>query len=251
MNNYFDFKRFWQYFKLNWWMQYSLSYILLAVFLLLATLLYIYNANSGMMGIFVEAPFCVAALGLLLLGWIHASLSFTELGKIGSTIRFLQIPVTHTEKWLVKVLMAFVVFPFLVLVSIQCLTLLFGLISPMLFATRFHPIGWGSLHMQTVFYIYYLFLPLAFCAGLFWKKYGALKTLGCVLAVFVVLVTLLRLIGVPEVGYSFLELSLAHQGGNPPAEMAALVRRFWLCAAIVPSVLMFLASYFLIKEREL
>ncbi len=205
------------------------------------------NANDGIF-------FCLAIM-MLLCGWLYAGVSFQVLSKNTTGMQYLLLPASVLEKWLAKVIMAFVVFPLIVLLTFHIALWIFNFFAQSLIVFRYPPVDWGSFDIKIVFFVFYLLMPLAFASGLLWKRFGFFKTIltGAVLLFLIVQYLIWSDFSnrngsyrplISEVVLPFMDFE-----GTPATK--TLVDLFWIFVAYIPATLCFVASYFLLKNKEI
>ncbi|HOY04207.1 MAG TPA: hypothetical protein PLO67_02330 [Saprospiraceae bacterium] len=256
MKNTFDFRRFVQVCRLTWQTQPVLPYIILLSAIPLIFLFFFDDARGGFVSLRNEAPLVLFAVCMWGCGWLYAGLAFHELGNTGSANRYLMVPASTLEKWLAKSLLVFFVFPLIIWVAYNIVFQIFGLFSVRWFAFEYAPVNWYSLEVKTALFFFYLGLPVAYAAGVVWKRFGVLKGLVFICVLFFVLIQVIS-IGAGQYflnsgrGMLLSEVSPPFYGSDADAGTLGLINIFWLLAAYVPSALLLASTYFFIKERTL
>lgn len=198
--------------------------------------------------------FCLAIM-MLLCGWLYAGISFQVLSKNTTGMQYLLLPASVLEKWLAKVIMVFVVFPLIVLLTFHLALWVFNFFAQSLIVFRYPPVDWESFDIKIVFFFFYLLMPLAFVSGLLWKRFGFFKTILTGAILLFLMVQYLIWADLPKSNAYFSPLisdvvpPFMDFEGLPTTK--TLVDLFWLFAAYIPATLCFVASYFLLKNKEI
>jgi hypothetical protein len=252
----FSLTRFLQTLRWSWQTQPLIPYMVMLGLIpfgyyFLANLAYhqsnLENANDGIF-------FCLAIM-MLLCGWLYAGISFQVLSKNTTGMQYLLLPASVLEKWLAKVIMAFVVFPLILLITFHLALWIFNFFAQSLIVFRYPPVDWEMHEIKIVFFFFYLLMPLAFVSGLLWKRFGFFKTIltGAVLLFLIVQYLIWSDFSnrngsyrplISDVVPPFMDFE-----GTPATK--TLVDLFWLFAAYIPATLCFVASYFLLKNKEI
>lgn len=255
MKNTFDLPRFARVLRYTWATQPVLPYIVMiaAIPLMLTYLLRV--AGSDFSSIFGPELFLVFVAYLFGCSWLYAGLSFSEFGHFTKASRFLMLPGSVFEKWLAKVLLAWFVFPLIVVVVFQLTHYFLDILTARLFAFRFRTFDTFLADMRLVWFFLLLTLPAAFAAGIVWKRFGLLKG---IVFVFVLLLLLYFLVadGFERYNYASSTGVLLREVGFPfgkqdcTGDTCALVQLFWVLAAYLPALLLFISTYVLMREKE-
>jgi|JI7StandDraft_1071085.scaffolds.fasta_scaffold03909_8 hypothetical protein len=247
LNIEFSFVRFVRTLRYSWQTQSVLPYY---VALGLAPFVF-YGLAEGFTA---EGPFICWSLLLSICGGLYAGMSFQEFSHPVRGRQYLSIPASVTEKWLAKFLLAFVVFPGLITVFFRIMLGLFNLMAVRIWVLRYGPMDWSSDTVQIFLFFFFLLLPLAFVSGLFWKKYGLIKTVITLAVLFFVLLNLDSLMMYQsnnEVVTVMNLLTVPVLDASVSPEYSGLSTRFWLFGGYIPSFLLLVASYLLLKNKEI
>lgn len=254
MKNTFDLSRFGRVLRYTWSTQPVLPYVVLVAAIPLLFLYLLRSASREYSHVFNDDPVLAFVCFFFASGWLYAGLSFREFGRFGSASRYLQLPASLPEKWLAKVLLAFGAFPLITWSAFYLAFQGLGVLLPRLVVFRFAPIDWQAILPTTLFF-FYLTLPAAFVSGIVWKRFGFLKGLILFFIVFVVLY-FTAIDGVQRFAYTqaqtalFDELLFPYDRTDCSPATCAHIRLFWVLAAYIPASLCLVATYFLMKEKE-
>ncbi len=201
-----------------------------------------------------DTSFICWSLLLSICGGLYAGMSFQEFSHPVRGRHYLSIPASVTEKWLAKFLLAFVVFPVLLTLFFRIILSLFNLLAVRIWVLRYGPMDWSGDDIQIFVFFFFLLLPLAFVSGLFWKKYGLIKTMLVLTALFFLLVNLDSLLVFQSNNQvvtvlNLLSVPVLDQPVLP--EYSGLNTRFWVFGGYIPSFLLLIASYLLLKNKEI
>ncbi len=256
MNNTFDFRRFIHVMWYTWSTQPLVPYIVMVASMPFLFFYLSLEARAGLVMFYSDSLFLLFSFYLMGCGWLYAGLIFGEFSKRSTAGFYVQIPASHPEKWLAKALLTFIVFPTILCLFFRGSFWLFNIISVREFAFRYLPVDWGSRDLQVTFFIFFTSLPAAFSSGLIWRRFGIFKGLAFVFGLAVLLFYVVDT-SFQEFA-SDMEYTVLLQEVNIPwfemdcsADTQRLVNIFWACAVYLPSLLMLVASWFLMKEKEI
>lgn len=256
MQDTFEFRRFGRVLRYTWLTQPSLPYIVLVAALPFLFIFMLRQAASDYTSIFSEEPVWAFNFYFTACGWLYAGLIFGEFGRFGTAHRYLLLPASVLEKWLAKILFAFLVFPLVIWLTFCLAFQILGVLTVQLYAFRFQAIEWDSSLIRATLFFFFLSLPGALASGIVWKRFGILK--GGVL-VFVLLVLLYFIIDL-DTGYRGLAresmgallwaIALPFSDMEGPARTRWLMQVFWVFAAYLPALLLLGSTYLIMKKKE-
>ncbi len=255
MKNIFEFRRFGRVLRYSWATQPTLPYIVLVAAIPLMYIYLLRAAAAEYASIFSDEPFLMFNTYFLGCSWLYAGLSFGEFSRFDSASRFLLLPGSVLEKWLAKVLLVYIAFPFIVWGTFNLAYQGLGFLSERLVAFRFLAIDWSSKEMEATLFFFSLTLPAAFASGIVWKRFGFLKG---VIFIFILVVLLYFIVadGLNRYSYTvptailFRELTLPFFDLECSGRTCFYIQLFWGLAAYLPSLLLLGSTYVFMKEKE-
>ena len=102
-----------------------------------------------------------------------------------------------------------------------------------------------------VFLLLFLLLSFSISAKLFWKGKTSLKTLGLLAAIVSFFYAIAPFAPINDERQSLFQIARPFQWTNLSPALQAQSDMFWYFALFIPAFLLFVASFFLLKEREL
>lgn len=262
MSTSINFQRFLRVLHYSWQTQPISPYIVLILGIPVMYLTFMADAIAGSAQLYDFSQLPAFIFYFIGCGWLYAGLTFKELNKPETAIRYLHIPASTLEKWLAKFLLVFIVFPAITLLAFQLGVIVFNWLSAPIFTFRYGPFDYFRWELHGVYFFFFLGLPVAFASGLIWKRFGFAKT---ALSVFVVLVLSYMLNHAVNPyerhitsGEVTIRMNSLFVGITPPfyaedhllPDTVRLLRWFWLLGVYIPSLLLLASSYFFMKEKE-
>ena len=244
----FSLPRFWQTLRYTWQTQPLLPYMIMVGLLPFGYILLGEYFNE-------DAPWAFFTVILFVCGFLYAGLSFKELNHPVTARQYLGLPASIAEKWMAKWLLAFVVFPLIAILFFQLSMLVFNTISLRLWTMRYLPPRWSCDAAHLVFFFFILIQPLAFVSGLLWTRFSVFKTLLAILVIGFILILIAARIEQP---YNDANQTMSLLSANVvpvlpvnlPDELRGYIQQFWLFGAYLPAFLLLIASYLLLKNKE-
>jgi hypothetical protein len=252
----FSLSRFWQTLRWSWQTQPLVPYMVMlglipfGYYFLVSEAYYQSSLEKATDGTF----FCLTIM-MLLCGWLYAGLSFQVFSKNTTGMQYLLLPASVLEKWLAKVIMAFVVFPLIILITFHLALWVFNFFAQSLIVFRYPPVDWEMHEIKIVFFFFYLLMPLAFASGLLWKRFGFFKTILTGAILLFLMVQYMIWADLPKSSTNFSPLIsdvvMPFMDFNGLPATKKLMDLFWLFVAYIPAALCFAASYVLLKNKEI
>lgn len=256
MKDRFDFLRFTHVMWYTFVSQPLIPYVAALAAVPLMYAVFAMELNPGTNSFYGTTPLTAFAMYFIICGWLYAGMIFHEFRKKTAAGEYLMLPASQLEKWLSKALLAFIVFPALLIMFFKLAMYGFGFISAPLFAFRYPPFDWSVTEVKIIVFIFYMVMPAAFIISLLWRRFSILK--GIALA-FALLLSLFFSINRLLPNTSFEGTTTALINVVTPVflkqectgDACTLVWWFWMLSTYIPALLLFTSSWFLLKSKEI
>ncbi|MES3016592.1 MAG: hypothetical protein V4721_02385 [Bacteroidota bacterium] len=258
MSNYFDIKRFSLLLNKHTSEHISSYFIaVLALFgLLFSVVLFFTPLNNGKISVYFQRDIFLCFLWLA--GSVFASTVFANLGNNKKASVELMLPSSHFEKFLVSWIYSYLLFQ---LVYVGVFYLVMFIASSLAYA-RGNPFEIFSLGTDLkvttwIFLFYMVFHAVAFAGSIYFRKLHFIKTVLVFFCFFVVLILLneplIELILNRDVTarIPFGKAGIVETNQMFPLDIRKTQKLYLIVVPIITAVLLWTASYFRLKEKEI